>query len=135
MKHYSNGFSAVELLIAIFIGVILLSASYQLYTVVLSSSGASQLQAKASNVAYDFLRQYEPNATEPCSIWSVTPTIPTTAGLPGATATVVASCPFNEYNPDSSLKRASNATLITVTVNYDSPNTKKVVRALSVTQQ
>ncbi|QQS22039.1 prepilin-type N-terminal cleavage/methylation domain-containing protein [Candidatus Saccharibacteria bacterium] len=124
-------FTAVELLVAIVVGVLLLGSAYQLYSVILNNSGNTQLKAKASNVAYDLLRQYTANATKPCSNWTLTPSI--SSSMPNATATVVATCPLNEYGANSVLLRASSATLITVTVSYDSPNTKQVIRAISVT--
>ena len=128
-----RGFTAVELLVAIVVGVLLLSSAYQLYGVVLSNSGATQLKARASNLAYDLLRQYTSSATKPCSTWTQTPSI--TSTIPNATASIVATCPLNEYAPDTSLIRASSATLLTVTVSYDSPNTKQVIRAITVMPQ
>ena len=127
---YEKGFTAVELLVSIFIGVMLLGAGYQLYSVAMQSSGDAQRRSQASNVAYDILRNAQPTATDPCTIGSSSPAVPTTSGLTGATATLVRSCPFNEFNPDTTLKRASSVTMLTVTVTYDGG--KQVTRALAV---
>ena len=129
-----DGFTAVELLVAIIVGVTLLSAAYQLYSVALASSGDAQRRSKANNVAYDLLRTYEAGLTAGagCVAKTTTPAIPSDSGLTNASASVVASCPYNEYNTDGSLKRTSAVTLVTATISYDSPNTKQVVRAIAV---
>lgn len=129
-----QGFTAVELLVAIIVGVTLLGAAYQLYSVALSSSGDAQRRSKATNVAYDLLRAYQAGMTSgaACSVQTTTPAVPSDSGLTNATASITTSCPYNEYNPDNSLKRASAVTLVTATISYDSPNTKKVIRAIAV---
>lgn len=129
-----QGFTAVELLIAIIIGVTMISASYQLYSVGLSSSGDAQRRTKASNVAYDILRQQQAAATAgTCTPATVTPAIPTDSGLSNATASVATTCPYNEFQADGvTIKRVSAVRLLTVTISYDSPNTKQVVRAIAI---
>jgi prepilin-type N-terminal cleavage/methylation domain-containing protein len=130
----SQGFTAVELLVAIIVGVLLVSAAYQLYSVALSSSGDAQRRSKATNVAYDLLRTYQAGMTSGslCTAATTNPAIPSNSGLTNATATIVTTCPYNEYNTDGSLKRTSAVTLVTATVSYDSPNPKQVVRAIAV---
>ena len=122
----TQGFTAVELLVAIIVGVTLLGAAYQLYSVALSSSGDAQRRSKASNVAYDLLRTYQANSsyiTTPCAAKSASPAIPSDSGLTNATASIAITCPYS----------VSSLSLITATVSYDSPNTKQVVRAITVT--
>lgn len=128
-----QGFTAVELLVAIIIGVTLMSAAYQLYSVALTSSGDAQRRSQASNAAYEILRANQTSVSTPCATGSSTPAIPSGSGLSGASATLTKTCPYNEYNPDTSLKRASSVTLLTVTVTYDS-GTKQVTRAIAVTK-
>jgi prepilin-type N-terminal cleavage/methylation domain-containing protein len=132
-QSFHPGFTAVELLVAIMVGVLLLGAAYQLYSVALTSSGDAQRRTKAANVAYDLLRQRQATTVAPCTVSTTTPAIPTDANLTNATASIVSSCPYNEYNADGSLKRVSTVTLLTATISYDSPNTKQVVRAIAVT--
>jgi prepilin-type N-terminal cleavage/methylation domain-containing protein len=134
-KRRAEGFTAIELLVAIIVGVLLLSAAYQLYSVALSSSGDAQRRSKATNVAYDLLRTYEAGMASGslCSAATTNPAIPSDSGLTNASATITTTCPYNEYNADGSLKRTSGVTLVTATVSYDSPNTKQVVRAIAVT--
>ena len=122
-RNTQSGFTAVELLVSIVVGVLLLGASYQLYSVALSSSGDAQRRTQASMVAYDLLRSRQPSITVPCATSTTTPIVPASANLPSATATVVASCPYTT---------SSNVTLLTATVTYDSPNTKQVSRAIAI---
>jgi prepilin-type N-terminal cleavage/methylation domain-containing protein len=129
----SRGFTAVELLVAIVIGVMMMGAAYQLYSVALTSSGDAQRRTKASNVAYDLLRQQQASATGLCAVSSSTPAIPSDSGLTNASATIATTCPYNEYNSSGTLTRTSPARLITATITYDSPNPKQVVRAIAIT--
>lgn len=61
------GFSAVELLITLFIAAVFLVAGHQLYTAVMQNSGEVQQQARASNLAYQRLRQAGGTVSNPCS--------------------------------------------------------------------
>jgi prepilin-type N-terminal cleavage/methylation domain-containing protein len=104
MKTYSqSGFSAVELLITLFIGSIFLIAGYQLWIQVVTSGSESNQFAKASNVSYDYLRR---NASTACSpnpnTISQTPTI---EGLSDVSITVTVSCPFSGSGQPSNLRK------------------------------
>lgn len=63
---YTSGFSAVELLITLFIAAIFLMSGYQLYTVVIEDSGRTRAESTVANVAYNYLRQYSTSAANPC---------------------------------------------------------------------
>jgi prepilin-type N-terminal cleavage/methylation domain-containing protein len=130
-----QGFTAVELLIAIIIGVMMISASYQLYSVGLSTSGDAQRRTKASNVAYDLLRQQQATLTSgPCAVATTAPAIPADSGLTNASASIATTCPYNEMESDGvTIKRVSPVRLLTATITYDSPNTKQVIRAIAIT--
>ena len=128
-KPLSNqsGFSAVELLITLFIAVAFLATGHQLYTSIISDSGATRQQAKASNVAYDYLRRYTGSITSPCS--DSTPLNNTTVspvpdGLSNVKVTVTISCPQPSL---SSLSRVE----VRVTYGADS---EEVVHAMYATQ-
>ncbi len=93
MKN-EHGFTAVELIITLILGLMMLLTAYQLYTFVMNDSSATRLRASASNLAYEFMREGSAAATNPCTASSSTPTIPATAQLPsGAQATVTITCP------------------------------------------
>lgn len=121
----SSGFTVVELLIAIVVGAVLLMASYQFYSAVLADSSTAQRRARANNVAYDFLRQYQQQATNPCSTSSQTPSLPSYANLPSGTATAVISCPYTSSG-------ITSLSLVTITITYSNPETQQVVRAVTV---
>lgn len=88
-----QGFSAIELLIALFIAAAFIFTGYRLYSVVLKDGNDARLRSRASNVAYGALQQYASNATNPCTVASpVTPTAP--SDLPAASVSVTFSCPY-----------------------------------------
>lgn len=121
-----SGFSAIELLISLFIAVAFVSAGYQLYAVILKDGSDAKLRARANDIAYDKLRYYTPQVTTPCSAVTPTPTpaLPNPSELPNATLTVTISCPYS--NPDPTSK-------ITVTVLYGTPQ-QEVTHAIFVNQ-
>lgn len=66
------GFTAVELLITLFVAAAFLVASYQLFNLVIKDGGSTRSESRAANVAYDYMRQYAASST----------TIPCTASYP-----------------------------------------------------
>jgi hypothetical protein len=125
-KHQEKGFSTVELLITLFVAVAFIGTGFQLYSIIINDGGAARVRAKASNIAYDNLRRYAPQATSPCTVFTPTPTatIPAGSGLPSPAAiTVTPSCPYTA---------ASTTTKVQVRVTYGSPE-QEVVHALFVT--
>lgn len=65
--YASHGFTAVELLITLFVAAAFLVAGYQLFNVVITDGGNTRIEASASNIAYDYLRRYSNSATSPCT--------------------------------------------------------------------
>ena len=108
------GFSAIELLITLFIAAAFIATGYQLYSIVIKDGGESRARAKANNIAYDNLRRYSLQATNPCTAAtpSPTPTIPTDSGLSSSSITVTISCPYGT---------TINVTQVLVSVKYGSP--------------
>lgn len=113
---YSNrqsGFTAVELLITLFVAAAFLVAGYQLYNVIIKDSGNTRAQARASNVAYDYMRRYSPSATNPCTTQTPLTGAPiSVAGIGSATVTVAISCPYTAV---------TNISKVLVTVQYNNP--------------
>lgn len=95
MKKYARqaGFSAVELLITLFVAAGFLLAAYQLYNIVIKDGGAAHQQAVASNIAYDYLRQYEATAPNPCSASTPVDTTESAEGVGEMQITVNYTCP------------------------------------------
>jgi len=101
-----SGFSAIELLITLFIASAFLATGYQLYSVVIKSGVTSRTRSIASNLAYSDLRQYSAEATNPCTVVTPTPlpTIPANSGLTNAAVTVTFSCPYGATSPTSKIQ-------------------------------
>jgi len=117
------GFSTVELLITLFIAAAFLMSGYQLYSLIMKEGGEARAQAKASNVAYDYLQRYKTSATNPCT--EQTPVNAETInvdGLSDAVVTVAISCPYSA---------SLSVSKIQVTVQYGNPQ-KTVINATYV---
>lgn len=124
LDYNSKGFSAVELLISLFIATAFVTTGYQLYSVVIQDNEKAREQAQASNIAYNILRQYSPQATNPCTAVTPTPTptIPSGSNLPSPSVSVSFTCPYGT---------SVDVTKVIVTVNYGNPQIG-VVHALFV---
>lgn len=119
------GFSAVELLITLFIAAAFIITGYQLYSLIIKDGSDARQQAKASNIAYQTLRTYAAQATNPCTALSPSPapTIPSGSGLPNPAVTVTFSCPYGANN--TAISR------VEVKLTYGSPQ-KEVDHAIFV---
>jgi Tfp pilus assembly protein PilE len=96
MSSYTkqSGFTAVELLITLFVAAAFLIAGYQLFNVVIKDGGQARAESTAGNVAYDYLRRYAPQATNPCTAAKVLDNATVSInGLSNARMTVTISCP------------------------------------------
>lgn len=120
-----KGFSAVELLITLFIAATFVAAGYQLYSVVIKNGGEAKARAKASNIAYENLRRYSQDAVTPCAnvTPTPTPTVPSNSGLSNTVLTVTINCPYGVGAP---------VTKVNVSLKYGSPQ-QEVVHAIYVT--
>ena len=108
-----QGFTAVELLVTLFIAAAFLIAGYQLFSLVVRDGGATRAEAKAANVAYDYLRKYAPSVTNPCSTQTLQNNVPiTVSGLVDVRITVTAACANTITNTLSKLE---------ATVTYNNP--------------
>lgn len=95
IKQTSNaGFSAVELLITLFIAVAFVVTGYQLYSIVVSDGGDARARAIASNLAYENLRRVSAT-TPPCPASPTTSpiTAPSNSGLDRPAITQIISAP------------------------------------------
>ncbi len=108
-----RGFTAVELLITLFVAAAFLVAGYSLYNVVIKDGGQTRAQSRASNVAYDYMRRYSASAAFPCATSTpVNNSSINVTGLSAVAVTVRIEC------PQASLTSLSK---ITVTVTYNTP--------------
>lgn len=115
MAHKNeSGFTAVELLVTLFVAAAFLIAGYQLFNVVVRDGGATRAETRASSVAYEYLRRYaDTEAVNPCVASTPLAGEPVSAeGITNAAVTVKISC----------LSNASSAlSKIEVTVTYNDP--------------
>lgn len=99
-RSYQQGFTAVELLIALVIASVFLFAGYQLYIQVMSEGATVNRMARLSNATYAQLRTSTANAdtTYPSGCNFSTPATTTTTqsitGLGTITFTTTISCPY-----------------------------------------
>ncbi len=112
--NLSKGFSAIELLITLFIAAAFLVSGYQLYNLVIKDGGQSRQAARANNAAYDYLQRYKPTVTSTCV--AQTPvnnqSDSTVTGLSNVYVTVSITCPFGT---------TSTVSKVLVTIAYGSP--------------
>ena len=121
MTRRNQGFTAVELLVTIIVGALLLGSAFQLYTTVIRDSGAAQQRTTANSIAYDLLRQYQRKAKTPCLALSETPAAPSYSSLKSTISATITCPPYGT---------SSNLSLVTITVIYNDPNQEKVIRAV-----
>lgn len=96
MTHTSNqqGFSAVELLITLFIAVAFIATGYQLYSTIVKDGGEARFRARASNLAYENLRRAgDTNPTCSATAAVSTPAVPSNNGLDAPVITQTISAP------------------------------------------
>lgn len=113
-QNKQSGFTAIELLITLFVAAGFLIASYQLFNLVIRDAGATRAESRASNVAYDYLRRYSNSATNPCTtLTPVNAASITVDGLSNVSITVAITCP-GSYTTTAISK-------VTATITYNSP--------------
>lgn len=112
-KPPQAGFTAVELLITLFVAAAFLIASYQLFNVVIQDGGQARAESRAGNIAYDYMRRYAPLAASTCSNFLPMTNAPVTAeGLTDVKVSIAFSCANN---------LATSPTKVDVTVTYNNP--------------
>ncbi len=94
-RHSQAGFTAVELLVTLFVASAFLVSGFQLFNVVIQSGGETRAASRADNEAYNYLRKYSTSAVAPCvaSAPLAANTPITITGLASPTAGVAISCP------------------------------------------
>jgi len=122
-EYMQKGFSAVELLITLFIASIFLFAGYQLYTQVLKDGADADKTARISNLVYERLRKATA-ATTGCaaSNESTTNETPIVSGFSSVTLTIVVDCP---YSTSGSL---SDLFYVSVSASYNDGTGIKVLK-------
>lgn len=126
-RQYQSGFTAIELLITLFIAAMFLGAGHQLYNAIIQDSGAARQRAKASNIAYDTLRRYANSTPSICVAKTEVNNVlisPSPEGLTNVRRTVTYSC------PQPSLP---GLTKVTASITYGS-DSEEVIHAIYAAQ-
>jgi len=113
-QHKQSGFTAVELLITLFVAAAFLIASYQLFNLVIKDGGATRSESRAANIAYDYLRKYAASSTTiPCTPSTPLANAPISVdGLTTPVISITVSC-----LPDA----IASISKVEATVNYNNP--------------
>lgn len=140
MKNNHNnqsGFSAVELLITLFIAVAFIATGYQLYSTIVKDGGDARFRARASNLAYQNLRQaasttFACPGAPPAALTS-NPTPPANNGLDNPVITQTITAP---QGCGSGGLWTGKVMLVQITVTYGpSTNRQDVTHAVYTTPQ
>ncbi len=108
-----SGFTAIELLITLFVAAGFLVAGYQLFNVIIKDGGQARAESRAGNIAYDYLRRHTSLATDPCTTQTPLNNSPLSVdGLSNVNVTISITCP--EYSTTSLSK-------VEVTLTYNTP--------------
>lgn len=130
-RAHEQGFSAVELMVSLFIAVAFIATGYQLYSVVVTDGAATRQRAQASSIAYSYLRTLSDKPTGACQTdytFSPTPVLTTAerSQLPeNATLSATTSCPYGT---------TSNIWRITVKITYGSSPQQEISHAIFATR-
>ena len=124
----TKGFTAVEILVTVFVAALLLMSGYQLHSVIIRQSADTRTMSQASNIGYEILRKQSYSAViNPCSNPQKT-AIPGSSipanGLPAPVSVTISKCrPYND----------SNLVNVIVTVKYG-PQNREVSHAMYLTE-
>lgn len=119
-----QGFSAVELLITLFIAAIFVISGYQLYTIAFKNSTEANQQAQAANLGYEYLRKNTTSSGTACSAAAEQDITPASFTYPGLSE------PKIYKKVDCPVAALPNLAKITIRVTYaTSSGTKEVSHA------
>lgn len=119
-----SGFTAIELLITLFIAAAFLMSGYQLYSLIMKDGGDAKVQAQISNITYDYLQRYKPSATNPCTTQTPLTNQSITVGtLSNVTVSVSITCPYTAITAISK---------VSVTIQYTNPQAQTIINSTYV---
>jgi len=113
-RSTQSGFTAVELLITLFVAAAFLIAGYQLFNVVIRDGGQTRAESRAANIAYDYMRQFAASSvTVPCTASEpLTDAVVPVEGLTNVNISISISCLPDAINSLSKIE---------ATVDYNTP--------------
>lgn len=125
-----QGFSAVELLITLFIAAIFVISGYQLYTIAFKNSTEANQQAQAANLGYEYLRKNTTGSDTTCSAAAEADITPQSPPAPAAFSYPGLSQPKIYKKVDCPFGTTLNIAKITIRVTYATGSgTKEVSHA------
>lgn len=114
-----QGFTAVELLITLFVAAAFLMAGYQLFNLIIKDGGDTRAESRAGSVAYDYLRRYSNSATNPCTSQTpLTNSAITVSDLTNVKVTIKVTCPQSATTSLSKIESIVTYGTPTSTVQY-----------------
>jgi hypothetical protein len=127
MRHLNleSGFSAVELLITLFIGFLFIVMGYQLHSAAIQNGSEARELSTATNIAYEELRRIQMTKTAFVTCPG-TRTIDSNVDEGAATMKTTFSCPFPGALPDMRL--------VVIRVQYN-VSKREVTHAMYISQQ
>jgi len=123
INESKKGFSAIELLVTMFIALLFLSIGYTLYGAIVNSSSISRHRAQADNIAFEYMRRYEATVTNPCV--AINPMVG--VAITGASAETLAA-PTVTVNITCPNSTATLLSLVKVTVSYKEGGVQRDVK-------
>lgn len=123
IRRIEGGFSAVELMVTLFVAALFILSGLQLYGVVVTRLTETRQLSEASNIGYEVLRnegsEYKPSSVTPCTA-SATPTaVNRPSSLPDLAISIERCKPFAD---------AETIVEVRVKVSYGTPK-QEVVHA------
>ncbi len=125
VNRTSKGFTAIELLITLFIAAFALAAGYQLYSAVIKQDSETRAEARVGNFALEQVRRNTGSATAPCSPQPPASQSDNLDTIGTVNTVITVTCPN---------MNVTNLTKITATVTYGNP-VKTVVRSTYITPE
>lgn len=115
-----SGFTAVELLITLFVAAAFLIAGYQLFSLVIKDGGQTRAESRAANVAYDYMRRYAATSTSvPCVASTPVNNVAINVdGLSAVTIKVTVSCPTSTLDGVSKVEALISFNIPSQTLQY-----------------
>lgn len=103
-QSYKSGFTTVELLVSLFIASMFMMTGFELYGIIMKDGSSTRNQAKAANIASEFMYNAQSTVTATCTARTSNPSPPSNTGLSALEVTITTSCPYGTTASLSKLK-------------------------------
>lgn len=94
IQNKQLGFSAIELMITLFIAVSFFTTGFQIYSLITTDGDETRSRNRANNIVYDYLQRYKPDPAVACvAAQPVNNQAVTATNLTNVTVSITISCP------------------------------------------